>query len=188
MGGSLRRSKKFRTKLTIKRKRAPLTKGKVPLDITQGRRAVEQKLGKQPVWSQQKNFADNYAAAGLMSDPNSGFGRNTKADGLKEATALAEGREASGQPAAEIDEDFEAACGKKRPGGANPPPRLTSHQRAIVRRLIDAHGDDVEAMRRDSKLNSMLLPSAKLKRMLESYTLHGNIRGVDFRVPTKRLW
>lgn len=47
MGGSLRRSKKFRPKLTIKKKRTPLTKGKVPLDITQGRSAVEQKLGKQ---------------------------------------------------------------------------------------------------------------------------------------------
>ena len=47
MGGSLRRSKKYRPKLTICKKRTPLTRGKTPVDITQGRTAVSEKLGNQ---------------------------------------------------------------------------------------------------------------------------------------------
>ena len=45
-----------------------------------------------------------------------------------------------------------------------------------------------QAMKRDTKLNSMLLPVSKLKLMLESYRTHGRGSGVDFRVPHKRLW
>ncbi len=36
-----------------------------------------------PEWSQQKNFADNYEAAGVVSDANAGFGRNSKSDALQ---------------------------------------------------------------------------------------------------------
>lgn len=40
-------------------------------------------------------------------------------------------------------------------------------------------------MRRDTKLNSMLLPASKLQKMLQSYKTHGRSVGVDFRVPLK---
>ena len=40
--------------------------------------------------------------------------------------------------------DFAAAMGKQRPSGPAPPPRLTAHQRQIMERLIDAHGDNIE--------------------------------------------
>lgn len=49
MGGSLRRSKKYRPKLTIRKKRTALTRGKTPIEITQGKAAVAEKLGKQCV-------------------------------------------------------------------------------------------------------------------------------------------
>lgn len=46
MGGSLRRSKKFRPKLTIKKKRQPFHKGKVAHDISQGKTGdIQAKLG-----------------------------------------------------------------------------------------------------------------------------------------------
>mmetsp|Transcript_11264 Transcript_11264/g.33849 ORF Transcript_11264/g.33849 Transcript_11264/m.33849 type:complete len:188 (-) Transcript_11264:187-750(-) len=187
MGGSLRRSKKYRPKLTIRKKRTALTRGKTPIEITQGKAAVAEKLGKQPEWSQLKNFADNYETAGLLSDANAGFGRNLKTDALQSVVADAEEREATGA-VAELDEDFDAACSKQRPSGPAPPQRLTAHQRAIVSRLLDAHGDDVEAMVRDRKLNSMLLPGSKLQRMIMAYRMYSDKGGVDFRVPTKRLW
>ena len=43
-------------------------------------------------------------------------------------------------------------------------------------------------MVRDRKLNSMLLPAGKLRRMMAAFQAHGEKGGVDFRVPTKRLW
>lgn len=36
-----------------------------------------------PRWQQAKNYTDNYAEAGLLSDINTGFGRNQKADVLQ---------------------------------------------------------------------------------------------------------
>lgn len=45
MAGSLRRNKKFRPKLTVKKKRQPLQKSKVAHDLTQGRADLATKLG-----------------------------------------------------------------------------------------------------------------------------------------------
>ena len=45
MGRSLRRAKKTRPKISIKKKRQPLTRAKVPLEITSQRPDVEAKLG-----------------------------------------------------------------------------------------------------------------------------------------------
>jgi hypothetical protein len=43
----------------------------------------------------------------------------------------------------------------------------------------------LQAMRRDTKLNAMLLPASKLAKMLQSHRLYGRNAGVDFRVPHK---
>ena len=53
-----------------------------------------------------------------------------------------------------------------------------------------SHLLDVQAMVKDRKLNSMLLPASKLKQMLRSYEAFGQLRGARcaFRVPNKRLW
>lgn len=180
MGGSLRRSKRFRPKLTIKKKRHPLRKSKVAHDITQGRvDDIQTKLGVRPSWQKEKGYSENYKEAGLLSDINAGFGRNLKTDALQ---AESDARDSDGQDAV-LDEDFAAAMGQQRPSGPAPPPRLTSHQRQIMQRLVTAHGEDVEAMRRDTKLNSMLLPASKLQKMLQSYKTHGRGAGVDFRTP-----
>lgn len=75
-----------------------------------------------------------------------------------------------------------------RSTGKAAPKRLTAHQKQIVRRLIAAHGDDVEAMQRDRKLNSMQHSVGALNELLSSYQHWGEGQGVDFRVPHKRLW
>lgn len=68
------------------------------------------------------------------------------------------------------------------------PKRLTSHQRQIVGRLLAAHGDDIPAMARDRKLNSMQHSEGVLRALVESYHYWKEGSGVDFRVPNKRLW
>ena len=45
-----------------------------------------------------------------------------------------------------------------------------------------------QAMVRDSKLNSMLLPASKLRKLLMSYAVVGERGRCPFRVPNKRLW
>lgn len=67
------------------------------------------------------------------------------------------------------------------------PKRLTSHQRQIVGRLVAAHGDDVHAMARDLKLNSMQHSEGALRALLESFRYWKEGSGVDFRVPHKSL-
>lgn len=77
---------------------------------------------------------------------------------------------------------------QKRSTGKAAPKRLTTHQRQIVKQLIERHGDDVAAMQRDRKLNSMQHSQGVLTALLESYNHWGEGAGVDFRVPNKRLW
>lgn len=43
-------------------------------------------------------------------------------------------------------------------------------------------------MVRDQKLNTMLLPASKLRKMIRSYREVGDGARCSFRVPNKRLW
>ena len=75
-----------------------------------------------------------------------------------------------------------------RSTGKAAPKRLTAHQRQIVGRLLAAHSDDVGAMARDRKLNTMQHSEGVLRQLVESFRHWGEGSGVDFRVPHKRLW
>ena len=46
----------------------------------------------------------------------------------------------------------------------------------------------LQAMVKDNKLNPMLLPASKLKKLLAAHDLHGSSGRCGFRVPNKRLW
>ena len=48
----------------------------------------------------------------------------------------------------------------------------------------------LQAMVKDHKLNSMLLPASKLKQMLRSHSMYSQNSAArcGFRVPNKRLW
>ena len=87
--------------------------------------------------------------------------------------------------------DFRAEIlGEVRTSGPASPAKLTSTQQRIVEGLLAAHGDDVEAMAMDKKLNPMLLTAGKLRKMLLSYeAFKGKIQAkTPFRTPHKRLW
>jgi hypothetical protein len=86
-----------------------------------------------------------------------------------------------------LDPDLLAALGKQV-GPRKVPEPLTAKQRQVVAALIGRHGDDVDGMVRDSKLNRMLLPASRLKRMIEAYHLHSTTQRVAFHQPKKRLW
>ena len=46
----------------------------------------------------------------------------------------------------------------------------------------------MQAMVQDTKLNAMLLPASKLKKLLAAHALTGSHQRCGFRVPNKRLW
>ena len=75
-----------------------------------------------------------------------------------------------------------------RSTGKAAPKRLTTHQRQIVGRLVAAHGEDVQAMFHDRKLNPMQHSQGVLTALIESFHHWKEGSGVDFRVPHKRLW
>jgi hypothetical protein len=77
--------------------------------------------------------------------------------------------------ASDDDDDLRAAEGKPRLDGGRRTPHaaLTATQAAVIARLAAAHGDDVAAMARDTKLNRMLLPSSKLRALLEAWRAAG---------------
>ncbi|KAK9866448.1 hypothetical protein WJX84_010681 [Apatococcus fuscideae] len=139
------------------------------------------KLGTDVDWSTKQRFKDNYAAAGLMPDPNFGFGRNARPNLIEAAVA----RDQAGDTQADSDDDLRAAEGKMRRTGPADVQPLTANQQQIVQRLLEAHGDDIHAMSRDRKLNVMLLPPARLKKMIQSHQTFSGKSGVrcSFRAP-----
>lgn len=124
----------------------------------------------------------NYEKLGLAADVNSRRGRNSRSASIDAKVAAVD------DPV--LDEDLAAAMGHMRSSGKAPPQRPTPRQRTIVQRLTDAHGDDVDAMTKDIKLNAMQHSKGQLIKLIESckyWSQKGNV-GVEFRVPTKRLW
>lgn len=183
MGGSRRRLKRTRRKVRVGVvKRKANVKAQVPLELADGRQDVQERLNTTVSWETTDTLTRNYGANRLLLDPNEGFGRNQRAAPLK----TPEQREAADGATHEDDDELRAACGKERKSGAAPPKRLTTHQRAIVERLVDAHGDDVEAMFRDRKRNPMQHSVGKLRELLESFRAWGAQSKHDFRVPNKR--
>ncbi|KAK9811879.1 hypothetical protein WJX72_011665 [[Myrmecia] bisecta] len=187
MGRSRRRAARTKQKVSLKPKRKPLTKAAPPLEITDGRPSLAEKLGTSAHWDAAKTFTRNYEEIGFVSNPNSGFGRNVRhSDPIQEKAAEIE---ETGEEVESAD-DMRVALGKVRKSGKAPPEKLTTHQNQIMARLVAAHGDDVEAMAKDRKLNTMLHPPGRLKRMLQAYQAFSQTAGgrCRFRVPNKRLW
>lgn len=167
MGGSRRRLKRGKSKVrvgVVKRKRT--TKAQLPQELADARPDLCKRLPEHSItWEETATLTRNYAANAFVQDPNEGFGRNRRA-GLK----TPEQREQEDGATFDDDDELRAALGKERKSGKAPPKRLTSHQRAIVERLIAAHGaDNVGAMFRDRKLNPMQHSEGKLRELLEAY-------------------
>lgn len=137
-----------------------------------------------PTWDEQDFIEGNYERMGFAADVNLAHGRNARGDALAaRAAALADAGE---EPA--IDEDLAVAMAQQRASGKAPPKRPTPRQRAIVARLVAAHGDDVAAMVRDRKLNAMQHSTGQLQALIQGCEYWEGKTGVDFRVPNKSLW
>jgi hypothetical protein len=137
-------------------------------------------------WNEGEKIDKNYEHIGLLSNPNAGFGRQTRADVLT-SKRPASGQQTDGEETEDtnVDDDLTAAMGKTRSSGKAPPKRPTPRQRQSVARLIEAHGGDIDRMSRDRKLNPMQQTSAELRRLIEACEYWKEQSGVDFRVPNK---
>lgn len=139
-------------------------------------------------WDEKATLTANYRALGLAANPNFMGGRqsagaqsslNTRPRPLPPPGDVAQGEGgdagADDVPSGSDDEpdELRAMLGKRRKAGPEKPPqRLTHMQRVYVRQLIAAHGDDVEAMSRDRKLNRMQHTAGALRalcRRLRAY-------------------
>lgn len=171
--------------MSIKPKKTIFSRSKVPLEILAGKTDMAKKIGTQAVWNNQDRLQGNYVANGLMADANAGFGRNAaEAHPLQEKTAEIEG----GAEADESDDDLRQVEGKRRRDGRRAElSKPTTHQQQILERLIQEHGEDLEAMVKDRKLNSMLLPASKLRKLIEGYKHYGKDGRCQFRTPIKHL-
>mmetsp|Transcript_40546 Transcript_40546/g.114840 ORF Transcript_40546/g.114840 Transcript_40546/m.114840 type:complete len:184 (-) Transcript_40546:443-994(-) len=183
MGRSRRRLKKHSTPVTRRPKKAPKAASKTPVELQLKSKVIEKRLGTSLQWDTEKTLQQNYNANGFLNSVRKTHGRNQASNKKKDV-----------EDAAKITEDFEdddelrALSNKQRKSGKAPPKKLTTHQKQIMEKLIDAHGEDIEAMSKDRKLNAMQHSEGKLKMLLESYHHWKGTAGVDFRVPHKRLW
>lgn len=196
MGRSLRRAKRYRTKVHVgvEKKRKDV-KAPAPLELTleAGAAALAVKLPKlvstststaaaaaaaeggdegaaatttTTTWNPSRPLSKNYAAAGVAVDANSRYGRNHRPSGLKEDEGSDNDDDGGGNS---TDDDLRAVSGLPRRHAARaPPPKLTSTQERVISTLRKAHGDDLQAMVKDIKLNRMLLPASKLRKMIEA--------------------
>uniref|UniRef100_A0A061SBI4 Nucleolar protein 16 n=1 Tax=Tetraselmis sp. GSL018 TaxID=582737 RepID=A0A061SBI4_9CHLO len=180
MGRSLRRVKRHNRPVSRKPKKKPKTSSKVPVELASQSKVIEKRIGKSVQWDENKTLKYNYKANGFLNSVKGRSAQNPVPEEVENANKI-EGDFAD-------DDELRILMAKQRKTGKAAPQRLTSHQKQIVEKLIEAHGSDVEAMSKDRKLNSMLHSEGKLRRMLESYTHWMGKTGVDFRVPKKRLW
>ena len=198
MGRSLRRAKRYRTKVRVgvEKKRKDV-KAPAPLELTleSGAAALAAKLPKLvatspsaaegdeapttvTTWDPARPLTKNYAAAGVAADANSRYGRNYRPSGLSvkaekganEKDDDADDDDVDDAGGDSTDDDLRAVSGLPRKHSARaPPPKLTATQERVIAALREAHPeDDVGAMVKDAKLNRMLLPASKLRKMIEA--------------------
>jgi nucleolar protein 16 len=138
-------------------------------------------------WDETKKIDGNYAGSGFVLDATARFGRNSRPDQVqRRAAELAARPEAEGD--VPLDDDLTAMMAQVRAAGKAAPKRPTPHQRQIVARLAAAHGEDVGAMAMDRRLNPMQHSRGVLERLIAAVAYWEEGSGVDFRVPTTRLW
>jgi len=185
MGGSRRRLKKTAPKVKvglIKRKKNE--KARLPLDVVEHKPGFEERLRKQVNWTEQQTLTRNYGKNKLVLDPNEGFGRNKSNKSEAPLKSKEERLEEDGETYSD-DDELRVVCNKERKTGVAPPPRLTTHQRQIMERLIEKYGEDVEGMFRDRKLNKMQHSKGKLQELLEAHQYWKPGDKHDFRGPNK---
>ncbi|XP_072993887.1 uncharacterized protein [Typha latifolia] len=133
-------------------------------------------------WDAKGSVIRNYRAFGVVSNPNF-LGVRARTPQIVQSSSL-QVPEREVAPVSEFDpidsgsdlenDDLKYVLGKKRRDGKSAPlPPLTTMQRAHIGRLIEKHGEDYEAMFRDTKLNSMQHSVAILKKLCQRYHVKG---------------
>ncbi|GFH07880.1 uncharacterized protein HaLaN_02748 [Haematococcus lacustris] len=135
-------------------------------------------------WSAEETLSSNYQANHLMMDANQGFGRNLSSTALKTKEQKAE----LGEETYSDDDELRAGCNLERKSGKAAPPRLTATQRTVVQALVDKHGENVQAMVLDIKLNKMQHSAGQLLKLiagLQHWKGPQQLVKHDFRTPQK---
>eukprot|EP01025_Chloroclados_australasicus_P024877 TRINITY_DN24936_c0_g1_i1.p4 TRINITY_DN24936_c0_g1~~TRINITY_DN24936_c0_g1_i1.p4 ORF type:complete len:198 (-),score=14.19 TRINITY_DN24936_c0_g1_i1:866-1399(-) len=175
MGRSLRRAKKFRPKVRIGlQKRKKNLNSRIPLDLAMKdqKQMLQQKLGlKSMNWETTDTVTENYSNIGLVQNANTFKNINN----VTEEQLPPEGQK----------DDIDYLIQNKP---RTVPKKITPRQRRLIGKLIEAHGEDVEGMVKDMKLNPFLLSAGTLKRIINGYYYWKESDGVDFFAPRKKLW
>ena len=165
MAGSLRRKKRARASAGKKTHRVGVTtnfaKGRARVDTA----AVELPgAGATESWDVDATLTKNYSASGLASDPNARerAGRNARDDANDDEGLgkVAAGATTNGDVA-------RAAMGLAREDGHAMPKRLTPKQTRVVKALVEAHGDDLEAHDACIGRNAMQHTTGRLLRPID---------------------
>ncbi|KAF5841655.1 ribosome biogenesis protein Nop16 [Dunaliella salina] len=166
MGGSRRRLKKNQPKVKVGvQKRKKIDKTRVPLEISQHRPQIPKRLNQNVDWREDQTLTANYNQNHLVMDPNIDHRSNKAGHKLRSK----EDRQAHGEETFSDDDELRAGCNLERKTNKAPPPRLTTIQRKLVEQLLEKHGDDVEAMVLDTKLNKMQHSAGHLKKLIAGF-------------------
>ncbi|KAL1216578.1 hypothetical protein V5N11_030213 [Cardamine amara subsp. amara] len=139
-----------------------------------------------PEWDDKASVIQNYKSFGVISNPNL-LGMRCRTDHMIQDESLnipPPPEPSTDDPTAkefepidsgsELEEDdLKTALGKQRKDGKSAPLQpLTTMQRTHIRRLVEKHGDDIEAMYRDRKLNSIQHSIATLRKLCTRYQIY----------------
>ncbi|CAM0955857.1 unnamed protein product [Alopecurus aequalis] len=186
MGGSRRKFKRTRTKVRVGLPRKKPREFKPAFDLPEALAAAASAEGggHAPCWDLEGSVVKNYAAFGVVSNPNllgahaRGTPRLVESNELQDPDVETERRVEEFGPVdtgsdKECD-DLKSVLGKKRRDGKSAPLEpLTKIQRICIGRLIEKYRDNYKAMFMDTKLNAMQHSVATLKKLCERYHVGG---------------
>uniref|UniRef100_A0A0A9FVI4 Nucleolar protein 16 n=1 Tax=Arundo donax TaxID=35708 RepID=A0A0A9FVI4_ARUDO len=188
MGGSRRKFKRSHAKVRVglprKKPREFKPAFKLPEELADA-------AGGGVRWDAEGSVVKNYAAFGVVANPNllGAHARGTP-QLVQSAPLQAPDVAAARAPVPEFEpidpgsdlesDDLKSALGKKRKDGKSAPLQpLTKIQRVCIGRLIEKYGDDYKAMFMDTKLNAMQHSVGTLKKLCERY----HVDGINFLYP-----
>jgi nucleolar protein 16 len=126
-------------------------------------------------WDEDVTPSANYKRLGLSASLQADKGRShgvraAAAAAAAAASAPPDAPQPLGRLATAGDpESLRLATGRRLARGARPPRPLTARQRRLVGALVAAHGDDVAAMARDTKLNPLQHTGSALRVLVDAF-------------------
>ncbi|GMH36948.1 hypothetical protein BSKO_04821 [Bryopsis sp. KO-2023] len=157
--------------------RARLRKtSKVPVLLADGSKPdLESRLGTLGEWDDANPLMKNYEEMGVLSNPNA-----TKNDKMKCPLKPKKAREAAGEETYSDDDELRVVSGRERKtAGKGTPHMLTFDRSKLVGKLVEKYGDDVEAMKWDTKINVWQHSVGTLKKFIKSYNFWGPDKVTD---------